>query len=207
MNGNLGLPISYATAAASLPPPKYDINESHPRKLARGFRRDVVPPAPVIDLDKTIDADADSEEEEEVPVCAACKTELFVPQMEGDKSASRPCALKCGHIICAGCVYTGRKFFRKQIARKRKANLGYTTNAKSKTRKVSAASQEKDIVLATNGNGNVNPEEHGIVSAQAGLEPGEWIGCPVPSCDGGGTQWLRNLGHPDGLWEIYLNVD
>lgn len=209
MNHHLHQPAvhSYANAAAQIPPAKYDIQESHPRKLARGFRRDVVPPAPVIELDKTIDGDLkleeEEEEEEEVPVCASCKTELFVPQTEGDKSATRPCAIKCGHIICAACVVLGRKYYRRQMARKRKAARGLPPGPPPKSRKTNQAKAAAGDAVK----GEDAASEHGIIESWSSLEPGEWIGCPVVTCDGANTGWLKNLGHPDGLWEIYLNVD
>lgn len=177
---------SYADAASRLPEPKFDATKSHPGKLERGFRRDVVPPSDIINVDASIQDDDQEDEYEEVPICAACDTELFVPESEGDKSvASRPCALKCGHVICAACTQAQRSHYRSHIMR------------------VSREKKRKGAHIAP------EAEQHGIKESvtPAMIKEGKWLGCPVEGCDGAGTQPLRAMGHPDGMWQIYINVE
>lgn len=199
MNATVGGIATFAQVAAKLPEAKYDSSLSHPRKQDKGFRKDVVAPAKVIAIDQTFDGE-EEDEYEDVPICAACETQLFIPEAEGSKEASRPCAIRCGHLICAACYVKGRSFSRKQSNRKRNATRAAktATSSKGKKKDAAAATIQKE---PTNG---IDIETQGIVER---LEPGEWIGCPVPTCDGAGTQWQRKLGHPEGLWEVYLSVE
>jgi len=140
--------------------PKFDANKSHPRKMDPGYRKDIVPPDEVVNVDQD-----SADDDEEVPVCAGCDKELFLGN-ETDKDHARPYALKCGHLICAECA-SARK-----ARKKPKAKKGY------RSKKSEAA------------------EEVGFAKP--------WEGCPVKSCNGGGTAWHRKVGSDDGLWDVYL---
>jgi len=99
--------------------PKYDPHLSHPRKLDAGFRRDIIPPDEIVNIDA--DPSGSSDEYEEVPVCSGCDKELFLGN-EAEKDSARPYALRCGHLVCAECAAKGKA--RKPSAAKSKKGKG-----------------------------------------------------------------------------------
>jgi len=170
-----------------MPQPKYDASKSHPHKLPKGFRRDVIPPEDIIDLDASTSCFKTDSEEEEVPVCAGCDQELFLGDQD-NHSAFRPCVLKCGHLICAECASEGKKRFlsERKAATKAKPKKG-KGKGRAKTKAV-VTEMGKEIVL-----------DEDMVMVQ-----GPWKGCPVVGCDGDKTAWNRKLGADTGLWQVFV---
>jgi hypothetical protein len=184
------------------PEPKYLAAKSHPRKLERHFKKDVVNPDDVIDVDS--DAEDDSAEWEEVPICAGCDRELFLGDPES-QDGSRPCALsgsslfvwsllepgaECGHLVCALCAQDNQKRFLAHLAQKRRQQAATKRGKRARTTRNSKRSNTATTASVTSA---VDLEDDFI------FEP-----CPVAGCDGDGTNWRTKLGTKDGLWQVFL---
>ena len=180
----------------NLPVPKYDVAKSHPIKLAKGYRRTVVPPEQVVVLHSDDSAESGSEgseaEYEEVPCCAACPTELFLapaPPTEADGKAAlksahaRPHALKCGHLICAQCAADGKK------------RLGGRSKGRGGRGKARGKKGRGRASIEANG---------GMTVIDLDSDVAIWTGCPVYNCDGAGTAWNAKVGDVDGLWQVFF---
>ncbi|GAA5973776.1 hypothetical protein JCM11641_003149 [Rhodosporidiobolus odoratus] len=91
---------------------KYGVKMSHPVPVQRGFARDIKDPeevdeGPVKKKAKKGKGKAkveEVEEEQQVPVCASCLEPLYLGG-EGDRKVF---ALKCGHVVCKGCLEEAR---------------------------------------------------------------------------------------------------
>ncbi|GAA6015959.1 hypothetical protein JCM10207_006820 [Rhodosporidiobolus poonsookiae] len=98
---------------------KYGVRMSHPAPVEKGFRREIVEPPeegaappPAKKAKKGKGKAVAEPAEEEVPVCASCLDALFL----GGEGTRKVFALKCGHVVCAGCLDAAKERARDELA-------------------------------------------------------------------------------------------
>lgn len=107
---------------------KYGPRMSHPHKIEQGFARDIIelpdpddPPPPPAKRKKGSKAPAPAAKPELLePVCSSCLEPLLLAQ----SGSQRPWALRCGHVVCGGCIGSARKRVEAAKRKEREIVLG-----------------------------------------------------------------------------------
>ncbi|ORY73618.1 hypothetical protein BCR35DRAFT_333627 [Leucosporidium creatinivorum] len=108
---------------------KYGVRMSHPQKIEEGFTRDILelpdpddPPPPPAKRKKGSKTTSNSNAEPELlePVCSSCLEPLLLAQ----SGSQRPWALRCGHVVCGGCIGSARKRVEEVKRKEREIVLG-----------------------------------------------------------------------------------